>query len=122
MREKKRGELRRSSRSHVICMANALLLGDLIPISAWAGGYDGHKIVAVIAADNLTPAAQSHVARILGVPVDKNAIAGAMETASTIPDSKFREEDSATAPWHFINICLQDQRRDVAARCPRGNC
>jgi hypothetical protein len=45
-----------------------------------------------------------------------------MEIASTIPDSKFREEDSATAPWHFINICLQDQRRDVAGRCPRGNC
>ncbi len=122
MRVKKSGELRRSSRSPVICMATVLLLGVLLPISAWAWGYDGHKIVAVIAADNLTPAAQSHVANIFGVPVDKSAIASAMETASTIPDSKFREEDGATAAWHFINICLQDQRRDVAARCPLGNC
>jgi hypothetical protein len=76
----------------------------------------------VIAADNLTPAAQSHVAKILGVSADKSAITIAMEIASTRPDTKFREEDSRTAPWHYINICLQDQRRDVAARCPRGNC
>jgi hypothetical protein len=94
----------------------------LLPISAWAWGYDGHKIVAVIAADNLTPAAQSHVAHILGVSADKSAITSAMEIASTRPDTKFREEDSRTAPWHYINICLQDQRRDVVARCPRGNC
>ncbi len=106
----------------MFCAANVALSVILLPISAWAWGYDGHRIVAVIAADNLTPAAQSHVANIFGVPADKSAIANAMETASTIPDSKFREEDSATAPWHFINICLQDQRRDVAALCPHGNC
>jgi len=106
----------------MFCAANVALSVILLPISAWAWGYDGHRIVTVIAADNLTPAAQSHVANIFGVPADKSAIANAMETASTIPDSKFREEDSATAPWHFINICLQDQRRDVAALCPHGNC
>ena len=60
---------------------------------------------------------------ILGVPADKSAIARAHgKRHLRIPDSRFREEDSATAPWHFINICLQDERRDVAARCPRGNC
>jgi hypothetical protein len=62
------------------------------------------------------------VAHIFGVSADKSAIAKAMETASITPDSRFREEDNRTAPWHFINICLQDQRSDVAARCPRGNC
>lgn len=106
----------------MVCVANVALSLVLLPISAWAWGHDGHKIVAVIAADNLNPAAQSHVASILGVPPDKSAIAYAMEIASTIPDSKFREEDGRTAPWHFVNICLQDDRRDVAARCPRGNC
>jgi nuclease S1 len=103
-------------------VANIALAVVLLPISAWAWGYDGHKIVAVIAADNLTPAAQSHVAKILGVSADKSAIATAMEKASVIPDTKFRDEDSATAPWHYINICLQDRRRDVATRCPHGNC
>ncbi len=106
----------------MVCVANVALAVVLLPISAWAWGFDGHRIVAVIAADNLTPAAQSHVASIFRVPADKNAIANAMETASTIPDSRFREEDSTTAPWHFINICLQDNRRDVAERCPSGNC
>jgi hypothetical protein len=33
----------------------------------WGWGSDGHKIVAIIAADNLTLAAQSDVANILGV-------------------------------------------------------
>jgi len=103
-------------------VANIALAVVLLPISAWAWGYDGHKIVAVIAAENLTPAAQIHVAKILGVSADKSAIAAAMEKASVIPDTRFRDEDSRTAPWHYINICLQDQRRDVAARCPRGNC
>ena len=110
-----------TSRSRMVCVANVLAV-VVFPIAAWAWGYDGHKIVAVIAADNLTPAAQSHVASILRVPANKGAIADAMERASTIPDSRFREEDGATAPWHFINICLQDRRQDVAERCPRGNC
>src|SRR5258708_35137002 len=102
MRDKKRGESRRSLRSRMVCVANILAF-VVFRISAWAWGYDGHRIVAVIAADNLTPAAQSHVASILRVSNDKSAIAQAMETASTVPDSRFREEDGRTAPWHFIN-------------------
>src|SRR5260370_24616550 len=94
----------------------------LLPMSAWAWGYDGHEIVAFIAADNLTPAAQSHVASIFGVPADKRSIEIAMEKESTVPDTKFRGEDSATAPWHFIDICLQDRRQDVPARCSARNC
>ena len=42
----------------------------LVPVRAWGWGNDGHKIVAVVAADNLTPAAQSHVASILRVPAN----------------------------------------------------
>jgi hypothetical protein len=91
------------------------------PVSAWSWGSDGHKIVAVIAADNLTPAAQSHVADILGAPPDKRAVAAAMASASVLPDSRFRE-DRRTEPWHFIDICLQDRRADVSARCSGGNC
>lgn len=45
-----------------------------------------------------------------------------MEAASILPDTEFREEDKSTAPWHFIDICLQDHRADVAARCPDGKC
>ena len=116
---KKREDFRQS-RSAALCIANIVLAVLLCPVSAWGWGNDGHKIVAIIAADNLTPAAQSHVANILGVPADQ--IAAAMEAASVRPDSEFREEDRSTAPWHFIDICLQDRRIDVPARCPGGNC
>ena len=109
-------------RSSAIRVANVILMLLLCPASAFAWGPDGHKIVAVIAADNLTPAAASHVADILGVAADKSAIATAMEVASNRPDNEFREEDRSTAPWHFIDICLQDRRADVPARCPGGNC
>jgi nuclease S1 len=94
----------------------------LCPIAARAWGPDGHKIVAVIAADNLTPAAKSHVASIFGVSANKSAIATAMEEASNRPDNEFREEDDSTKRWHFIDICLQDRRADVQARCPGGKC
>jgi hypothetical protein len=92
----------------------------LCPVSAWGWGSDGHKIVAIIAADNLTPAAQSHVANILGVSASQTAIA--MAAASIRPDSEFREEDPSTAPWHFIDICLKDRRIEVPTRCPGVSC
>lgn len=108
-----------SSTTRIAIIALAVLLSAQC---AWCWGIDGHKIVAYIAADNLTSAARSHVANILGVSNDQRAIASAMETASMRPDFEFRDEDPATKFWHFIDICLQDRRTDVPARCPRGNC
>jgi len=103
---------------HILALAVLILPG---PAFGW--GRDGHRIVAVIAADNLTPAARSHVANILGVPADPKAIASAMESASTRPDeARFREEYPATKPWHFIDICLKDRRDDIARECRGGNC
>ena len=101
-------------------IAKIALVVLLCPVSAWAWGNEGHKIVAIIAADNLTQAAQSHVANILGVPAEQIALA--MEAASTRPDWEFREEDPSTKPWHFIDICLRDRRIDVSTRCRDGNC
>jgi len=119
---RKRGTLRQSSRLPALRIANVVLAVLLCPAVAWGWSGDGHKIVAIIAADNLTSAAASHVADILGVAADKRAIANAMEVASMRPDIEFREEDKSTAPWHFIDICLQDRRADVPARCPGGKC
>ena len=89
---------------------------------AWAWGNQGHEIVAIIAADNLSPAAGGQVARILATAADTGSVEKAMAAASVRPDTEFREEDRATAPWHFIDICLQDQRTEVSARCPAGDC
>lgn len=106
-------------RAQILALTCAVIF---CPVSAWAWGDHGHEIVAVIAADNLTPAAQSHVASILGVSDKKRAIAFAMEAASIRPDTEFRDQDRATEPWHFIDLCLQDTRTDAPARCPHGAC
>ncbi|HKD65710.1 MAG TPA: S1/P1 nuclease [Candidatus Binataceae bacterium] len=82
---------------------------------------EGHEIVAIIAADQLTPTAASHIARILNVADEKQGVAGAMAAASLRPDSEFRA-DHATHSWHYIALCLQDTRSDLPARCPHGNC
>jgi hypothetical protein len=98
------------------------LFGFLLLVRpAWSWFAEGHEIVAVIAADDLTPTARSHVARILSVPDDTTAVEKAMAAASIRPDTEFLE-DQATRPWHFIDICLQDKETDLPARCPSGNC
>jgi hypothetical protein len=90
------------------------------PVSAWFA--EGHEIIAVIAADGLTPTARSHVALILGAPADTRLVEKAMAAASIRPDTEFRSEDRSTASWHFIDICMQDSERDLAGRCSHGNC
>jgi hypothetical protein len=90
--------------------------------TAWAWGNQGHEVVAIIAADNLSPSARDQVGRILGVATDTSSVEKAMAAASVRPDTEFREEDRSTAPWHYIDICLQDHRTDLAARCPGGAC
>jgi nuclease S1 len=94
----------------------------LVASPAWAWFAESHEIIAVIAADDLTPSARAHLAQILGVPADTGSIEKAMAAASIRPDTEFREEDRSTAPWHFIDICLQDSETDLPARCPHGNC
>lgn len=44
------------------------------------------------------------------------------EAAIRPDDPRFREEYPVTKSWHFIDICLQDPRADIARRCPGGNC
>ena len=57
-----------------------------------------------------------------GVSADTGSVEKAMAAASIRPDTEFREEDRATAPWHYIDICLQDGKQDLPVRCPQGNC
>jgi hypothetical protein len=92
----------------------------LLSPSACAWFAEGHEIVAIVTADNLTPIASSHIAQILGVPTDTRSVEQAMAAASIRPDTEFRDGDRATAQWHFIDICLQDMEADLPARCLQG--
>jgi hypothetical protein len=56
----------------------AYLGATLFSSPAWAWFAEGHEIVAVLAADDLTRTAGSHVAQILGVPVDTGSVEKAM--------------------------------------------
>jgi S1/P1 Nuclease len=104
-------------------MALGILLGVLACANpSWAWFAEGHKIVAIIAADDLALTARSHAAQILNVPADAGSVETAMAAASIRPDTEFRDQDRSTAQWHFIDICLQDSEGDIPARCPQGNC
>ncbi len=94
----------------------------LLPDACGAWGLDGHQITAYIAAGNLSPIARRHVAQILGVADNPTAVAGAMARAAGQPDLEFRTSAPETLDWHWINICRQDTRADVPARCPNGAC
>jgi S1/P1 Nuclease len=107
----------RKSKSVLLSLFGLFLISR--PACAWF--YEGHEVVAIIAADNLTPSARSHVAQILSVPDDTQSIEKAMAAASIRPDTEFRA-DKTTPPWHYISICLQDSKQDLPARCPQGNC
>ena len=93
---------------------------SLVPNLVLAWGNAGHEIVAYIAADNLTPTAQSQVAKLLGASAA--TVPRAMASAAVRPDTEFRPRDRSTAPWHFIDICREDQESDIPARCPNNAC
>ncbi len=105
--------------SRLIAALAALWIFPVAGATAWYP--EGHEVVAIIAADNLAPAALSQAARILGVADEKRIVAMAMAAASIRPDTEFRA-DPATHPWHYISLCLNDTPADMPARCPGGNC
>ena len=111
----------RRSRSAAVYVANVLFAVLLCPVLAWGWGFDGHKIVAVVAADNLTPAAASHVAGILGVAANKRAIATAMEAASILPDTEFRDEDKSTGPGTLSTSVCKTGARTLRRDAPMEN-
>lgn len=86
------------------------------PCRAWAWGSEGHRIVALIAADRLTPAARARVADLLGPDVR-----GAMEEASTWAD-EIRDERPETERWHFVDIEISEAGYDAARDCPGEDC
>ena len=76
-----------------LCAFAFAIIGVRANSSAWAWGDQGHEIIGIIAADNLSPAAREHVAKILGTAPDVDSLEKAMAAASIRPDTEFREQD-----------------------------
>ena len=67
------------------------------PFSLLAWGVVGHRAVARIAENHLTPSARREVARLLGPET--------MALASTWPDEiRSDPQYSSTGPWHYLNV------------------
>jgi nuclease S1 len=94
----------------------ALSTVALLPSGAWAWGGEGHRIIALIAADRLTPAARAEVSDLLG-----GDARGRMEEVSTWAD-EIRRGRPKTAPWHYVNIEISTNGYDAARDCPAGDC
>ena len=77
----------------------------LIPQFVWAWGSVGHKTIAYIAQDRLTPNANRAVRRLLGP--GQNLV-----SVCTWADQVAHTNRPETAPWHYIQVNVrQDQSR-----------
>ena len=84
------------------------------PSCAWAWGSEGHRIVALIAADELTPAARAQVSDLLGGDARST-----MEAVSTWAD-EIRHDRPETAPWHYVNVEISTSGYDATRDCRRA--
>jgi hypothetical protein len=103
-----------------ICKVSTLLLlvaAAIAPSKAYAWGYEGHEIVALIAAQSLTPAARAHVTDLLGGPDATTA----MKRYSTWAD-KIRRSRPNTSPWHYVDIEIDGSGYSRSHDCPNEDC
>jgi hypothetical protein len=95
----------------------AFIVSLAIPTTALAWGSEGHRVVAHIAADELTAAAKSQIQSLLGSP----DVRFAMEAASTWADEiKFQRPE--TRPWHYVDIEIGSPGYNKTADCPDDDC
>jgi hypothetical protein len=96
----------------------ALLLLAAGPAAAW--GKLGHRLVATLAAEELSPAARAEAARLMaGEP--EPTLAGISTWADQLRDSD-PGLGRRSAPWHYVNLGEHGCRYDAAAACPGGDC
>ena len=105
-------------RSAVIAFLLVFLLTAATPATAW--GPLGHRLIAALAWDELTPSARRAVAALL-----------AGESEPTLPGianwaDRLRGSDPdlgrRSARWHYVNIAEHDCRYDAARACRGGDC
>jgi hypothetical protein len=89
------------------------VIGLLVPAVALGWSAPGHRIIAAIAEEHLTPRARQFVAEMVGdVPISAPEIAAWADA----------QRNRATRSWHYANIPLTAGRYDAARDCPDGNC
>src|SRR5437870_9859353 len=91
----------------------------LLPATpAWSWGREGHRVVARIAAKNLSPGARARIATILGT--NAAGVEEAMARASAWPD-EIDKTQTGTRDWHFIDVPITAPF-SIAGLCPQHQC
>lgn len=90
-----------------LCAVSVIAPG---PAAAW--GYEGHKIVAAIARNYLTPTVKAKVDALLAADTD-TLEPHDMLSAATWADT-YRRDHRETAQWHFVDIELAKPDLDAA--------
>ena len=88
----------------------AILVALASPVELTAWGVQGHRLVGLIAADRLTPAAQKSVAWLL----DGQTLADVSSWADTLTS-----DQQQTSYWHYLNIPPDASGYDRDRDCPR---
>jgi hypothetical protein len=84
------------------------------PSGAFAWGAEGHEVVALIALRELSPAARTQVARLLG--------GEAMLVHESNWADEIRDQRRDTGPWHYVDIPLRAPGYDSGRDCPDRDC
>jgi nuclease S1 len=93
----------------VHCIVLLLLVLSVAPaVLAWSP--QGHRLVALLAANRLTPAARHHVERLLG----DESLADVAVWAD-----HYLEGNHQTSFWHYVNIPAEARGYDRDRDCPR---
>jgi hypothetical protein len=91
----------------------------LIPSSGFSWGSEGHRIVAKIAAKNLSPDVRKKVEAILGT--NDAGLEAAMAAAATWPDDGLDKKKTKTDLWHFVDVPIAGQF-SIGHLCDGDNC
>lgn len=110
-----------ASSRRIVCAIAILALGAMpLPVRAW--GAAGHRIIAAMAEQRLTPAARAEARRLLA-PSGAGSLADVAAWADQVrEDPAQRELARATAKLHFINFSDARCGREPARDCVDGDC
>jgi hypothetical protein len=99
----------RGARGAAIALTVVVALGTLsTPLQAW--GRQGHMLVAMLAANHLTPVARRNVQRLLG----EESLADVAVWAD-----EYLLGNNQTSYWHYVNIPPDAASYDRDRDCPR---
>lgn len=101
----------------VLALALAFLV---VPQDAFAWGRLGHRLVAALAWDDLTPQARAQIATLLEGETDPT-LPGIASWADELRDND-PQLGKRTAKWHYVNIAEDDCHYDAARHCANGDC